>query len=91
MYGVQFCTFRGSPPELDFFHLQLLPKAKTYIVRPTGIYKRSQTWTGILDAERVNRKSKTTRESTNSQTQQSVHTTLENDRCKSGFKHLFYN
>jgi hypothetical protein len=60
-------------------------------VRPTGIYKRSQTWTGILDAERVNGKSKTTRESTNSQTQQSVHTTLENDRCKSGFKHLFYN
>jgi hypothetical protein len=55
------------------------------------MYKRSQTWTGILDAERINRKSKTTRESTNSQDQQSVHTTLENDRCKSGFKHLFYN
>ncbi len=52
-----------------------------YIVRPTGMYKRSQNWTGILDAERVNRKSKTTRESTNSQDQQSVHTTLENDRC----------
>ncbi len=59
----------------------------TYSVRPTSMYTRSQTWTGILDAE----KSKTTRESTNSQAQQSVHTTLENDRCKSGFKHLFYN
>ncbi len=46
------------------------------------MYKRSQTWTGILDAERINQKSKTTRELTNSQDQQSVHTTLENDRCK---------
>ncbi len=45
-----------------------------YTVRHAGIFKRSQTWTGILEAERVNRKSKTTREPTNSQDQQSVHT-----------------
>jgi hypothetical protein len=32
---------------------------------------------------------KLTRESTNSQTQQSVHTTLENDRCKSGLNIYF--
>ena len=53
--------------------------------------KRSQTWTGLLDAERINRKSKATRESesNNSQDQQSVHTTLENDRCKSGLNIYF--
>jgi hypothetical protein len=30
--GYSACTFRGSPPEFDLFHLQLLPKAKTYIL-----------------------------------------------------------
>jgi hypothetical protein len=34
---------------------------------------------------------KLTRESNNSQDKQSVHTTSENDKCKLGFKHLFYN
>jgi hypothetical protein len=51
--------------------------------------KRSQTWTGLLDAERINGRVKLTRESFNSQTQQSVHTTLENDRCKLGLKIYF--
>ena len=52
--------------------------------------KHSQTWTGLLDAERINRKSKVySRVEQFTRPKECPHTALENDRCKLGLNIYF--